>query len=163
MATVITNLLSAIPIFGQDIVELNNTTQNCTCFFNNTFTETLSNVLPTVGTISPYALKKGRKIRIEKEDYISIPYQFLAYLVGFIDGDGYIQIAKTTKGFIAIRLVIWLSLEDLSSLEYIHSILKIGKITVDRDRLNPTCKLVINKTDLQEILFPLLVFHIYFF
>ena len=67
MATVITNLLSAIPIFGQDIVELNNTTQNCTCFFNNTFTETLSNVLPTVGTITPHALKKGQKIRIEKK------------------------------------------------------------------------------------------------
>jgi hypothetical protein len=36
-ATVITNLLSAIPVFGQDIVESNNITKLCTCFFNDAF------------------------------------------------------------------------------------------------------------------------------
>ena len=161
MATVITNLLSAIPVFGQDIVEsynINTNTYNVMLYLSN-----IIPVLTTIGTVSPHALKKGRKLRLNKEEYLSIPYPFIAFLVGFIDGDGYIQITKTTKGFITIKLVIGLSLEDISSLEYIRSILKIGIISIDRDRLNPTCKLVINKTDLQEIFFPLLVHHnIYF-
>jgi hypothetical protein len=168
LATVITNLLSAIPVFGTDIVESNNNflfTEFCTCFSNKAFifNETLLSVLPTVGIVSPHALKKGKKIRTDKIEYLSIPYQFIAYMTGFIDGDGYIQIAKTTKGYIAIRLVITLSLEDLSTLEYIHSVLKLGKLTTNRDRKNPTCSLIINKTDLQEIIFPLLILHGIFF
>ena len=116
-------------------------------------------MLPTVGTVSVHALKKGKKAtqRFDKKDYLSIPFKFIAFLVGLIDGDGYIQITKSTKGYIAIRLVICLSLEDISTLEYIHSVLKLGKITIYRDIKNPICKLVINKTDLQEIFFPLLI------
>lgn len=160
MATVITNLLSAVPFFGQDLVESNNITKlySCLIHMNNTIP-----VLGTIGTVSQQALKKGKKIRLDKEEYLSVPYPFIAFLVGFIDGDGYIQITKTTKGFIAIRIVIELSLNDISSLEYINSVLKIGKITIYRDRINPTCKLVINKTDLQEIFFPLLLHHNIFF
>lgn len=158
-ATVITNLLSAIPVFGHDLVEL----MDVKIYNDMLHLNSIIPVLTTIGTVSPHALKKGRKIRLNKEEYLSVPYPFIAFLVGLIDGDGYIQIAKTTKDFIAMRLVIGLSLEDISSLEYIHSILKIGKISVDRDRLNPTCRLVINKTDLQEVFFPLLVHHnIYF-
>jgi hypothetical protein len=67
-------------------------------------------------------LKKGKKIRLEKKEYLSIPSQFIAFLTGLIDGDGYIQITKTTKGFITIKLVIQLYLEDLFTLEYIHSV-----------------------------------------
>lgn len=160
MATVITNLLSAIPVFGTDLVESNNAIKlyNCLLNMNN-----LIPVLATIGTVSPQSLKKGKKIRLNKEEYLSIPYPFIAFLVGLIDGDGYIQITKTTKGFIAIKLVICLSLEDLSSLEYINSVLKLGKITINRDRKNPTSTLIINKTDLQEILFPLLINHNIFF
>jgi len=56
-----------------------------------------------------------------------------------------------------------LHLDDISTLEYIHSILKLGKINIYKDLRSPTCKLVINKTDLQEVLFPLLKYHnIYF-
>ena len=150
MATVITNLLSAIPVFGQDLVESNYTTE-------------LFSILATIGTVRVQALKRGRKLRLSKEEYLQVPYPFIAFLVGFIDGDGYIQITKTTKGFIAIRLDICLSLEDVSSLEYIYSVLKIGKIQVYRDIKNPICKLIINKTDLQEVIFPLLIHHnIYF-
>ena len=75
----------------------------------------------------------------------------------------YIQVTETSKGFIAIKLVVSLHLEDLSTLEYIHSVLKIGKITIYKDLRSPTCKLVINKTDLQEILFPLLIYYDIFF
>lgn len=120
--------------------------------------------LPTIGVIHNNALKKGNKtLKSDKQEYISIPSSFLAFLVGLIDGDGYIQITKTSKGFITIKLVISLHLEDISTLEYIHSVLKIGKINVYKDLKSPTCKLVINKTDLQEILFPLLIYHKIFF
>ena len=120
-------------------------------------------VLPTVGIVSRHALKKGKKIRLDKKDYLSIPYPFIAFLVGLIDGDGYFQITKTTKGFIAIKLSIGLGLEDLSTLEYIHSVLKLGKISIYRDHKKPSCRLIINRTELQEIIFPLLIYHGIFF
>src|SRR6185503_12935779 len=136
-------------------------------------------MLPTVGTVSIHALKKGnRKIRLDKKEYLSIPPSFLAFLVGLIDGDGYIQVTRTTKGFITIKLVISLHLEDISTLEYIRSVLKIGKLTIPtippnpkglgggrgpRDLRSPSCKLIINRTDLQEVLFPLLIHHGIFF
>lgn len=120
--------------------------------------------LPTVGIVHPNALKKGNKaLRSNKEEYISIPPSFLAFLAGLIDGDGYIQVTKTSKGFIAIKLVISLHIEDISTLEYIHSVLKLGKINVYKDLKSPTCKLVINKTDLQEVIFPLLIYNNIFF
>lgn len=120
--------------------------------------------LPTLGIVHKNALKKGNKVlRYNKEEYLSIPYSFLAFLVGLIDGDGYIQVTRTSKGFIAIKLVISLHIDDISTLEYIHSVLKIGKINIYRDLRSPTCKLVINKTDLQEVMFPLLIHNNLFF
>jgi LAGLIDADG endonuclease len=167
LATVITNLLSAIPFFGHDLVELiyNFVTEFLTIFGNEGFicNQTVTTVLPTIGTVSTQALKKGKQLRLDKNEYLSIPYQFISFLVGLIDGDGYIQITKTTKGFITIKLVIGLGLDDLSTLEHIHSVLKLGKITIFRDHRNPNCKLIINKTDLQEVLFPLFIHHNIFF
>lgn len=89
--------------------------------------------------------------------------RFSSFFVGFIDGDGYIQVTKTTKGYISIKLVISIHLEDISTLEYIQSVLKLGKITVYKDLKSPCCKLIINRTDLQEIIFPLLLHHGIFF
>jgi hypothetical protein len=107
--------------------------------------------LPTIGVIHQNALKKSNKtLKLNKKEYLSIPSSFIAFLVGLIDGDGYIQVTKTSKGFITIKLVISLHLEDISTLEYLHSVLKIGKINVYKDLRSPACKLVINKTDLQE-------------
>jgi hypothetical protein len=60
-------------------------------------------------------------------------------------------------------LVITIHLEDLSTLEYIHSVLKLGKITINRDHKSPNCSLRISRTDLQEVLFPLLLHHGIFF
>jgi LAGLIDADG endonuclease len=172
LATVITNLLSAIPIFGQDIVELIYITNIYTYFDIPAAAQLQCSIfgnllLPTVGTISPHALKKGKKTRLDKNEYLSIPYQFIAFLVGLIDGDGYIQIARTTRGFIAIKLVITLSLEDISTLEYIHSVLKMGKITIykanAKNQATEYCKITINQTELQEVIFPLLLHHNIFF
>ena len=162
-ATVITNLLSAIPIFGKDLVE-SGYTVTYNNLIENDFINTINvEILPTVGRISSHALKEGKKIRSNKEEYLSIPYSFVAFFVGLVDGDGYIRINKTTKGFISVNLVIKLSLEDISTLEYIYSVLKIGKISKYKDYRNPICGLIINKTDLQEIIFPLLKHHNIFF
>ena len=122
--------------------------------------------LPTIGIThkKASALNRGNKaLRLNKQEYISIPHSFIGFLAGFIDGDGYIQVTKTPKGFIVLKLVISLHLDDISILNYIHSVLKIGKITIYKDLRSPTCKLIINKTDLQEVLFPLLIYHNIFF
>lgn len=160
MATVITNLLSAIPVFGQDLVELNNFTDISAIYL---YILSIIPLLPTVGIVSNQALKKGKKRRINKQEYLSIPYPFIAFLAGLIDGDGYIQIVKTTKGFISIKLIIGLHLNDLSTLEYIASVLKIGKIQINKDHKSPNCKWIVSKTDLQEVFFPLLLLHNIFF
>ena len=90
-ATVITNLLSAIPVFGHDLVELilyfkfiTITTlgleffifiwidflTHCFLDFNDVHINTLNlfilPVLPTIGTLSPYAYKKDIKKVINK-------------------------------------------------------------------------------------------------
>lgn len=122
----------------------------------------LLSILPTIGEIHDNALKKFHKV-MNKEDYISIPSSFLGFLSGLIDGDGYIQITKTGKGFITIKLTISLHLDDISTLEYINSVLKLGKITIYKDLKSPTCRLVINRTELQEILFPLFIHNKIFF
>ena len=99
MATVITNLISAIPWIGQDIVEsIKITVLVIGMFF-------LYSILPTIGNVHKNALKKMNKL-LDKENYVTLPTSFLAFLVGLIDGDGYIQITKTTKGFITIKLII---------------------------------------------------------
>jgi hypothetical protein len=155
-ATVITNLMSAIPWLGQDIVELTNHT-------NLYFYTLLLSSLPVIGIVHINALKKLKSNTLNKEEYLTIPTSFIAFLVGIIDGDGYIQITRTGKGFITMKLTVSLHIEDLSTLEYIKSVLKLGKINVYRDIKNPTCKLVINRTNLQLVLFPLLLHHkIYF-
>jgi len=150
--------MSAIPWIGQDIVESKIFTDNCVTAYS------LSSLLPTIGTVNTNALKKGNKsVKLNKEVYLSIPPSFLSFLAGLIDGDGYIQITKTSKGFIAIKLVISVHLRDISTLEYIRSVINLGKITIYKDNKSPTCKLIINKTDLQEVLFPLLLYHNIFF
>ena len=161
-ATVITNLLSAIPFFGQDFVESNyNFVTEIITINGSSYLENIT--LPTIGVISRQALIKGKNLRTDKQKYLIIPFEFLSFLVGLIDGDGYIQITKTTKGFIAIKLIIALHLKDLSTLQYIHSVLNLGKIEIYKDNRNPSCKLIINKTDLQEVLFPLITYHNIFF
>jgi hypothetical protein len=148
--------MSAIPWVGHDIVESKNITEYFTM-------AAIIPVLPTIGTVSVHALKKGNKIRLDKREYLSIPYPFIAFLAGLIDGDGYIQVTRTTKGFITIKLVISIHLDDISTLEYIQSVLKLGKILINRDHRSPSCRLIINRTDLQEVLFPLLLHHGIFF
>ena len=148
-ATVITSLMSAIPWVGQDIVESTNIIE----YYSSTIYTTCL-LLPTIGTVSTYAFKKGNNnIRLDKKNIFvcvrSSTLIFYSFLTGLIDGDGYIEITRTKKGFITIKLVIWIHLEDISTLEYVHSVLKLGKISINRDHKSPNCKLIINRTDLQ--------------
>jgi LAGLIDADG endonuclease len=85
-------------------------------------------------------------------------------LVGFIDGDGYIGINLTKKKFIKLNLVLSLDIRDLSLLKYIQSIIKIGKINTYSSKVDKkVCKLVIHKSELQNVLFPLLLNYNIFF
>lgn len=180
MATVITNLLSAIPWLGKSLVESTLTKLiliylliiklkkldilNRNIFKKYIFNSIFFKKLDIIGKISPHALKKGKKLLINKDKYFDIPYSFLSMLIGLIDGDGYISITKTTKGYIKICLVLSFNIRDLSLLNYIAFILEIGKInTYPKSKVKDTCKFIINKTDLQNIFFPLLKYHNLFF
>jgi len=191
LATVITNLLSAVPWIGKSLVESNNITKyrknynynvynaisivinGCKLYLNLIIIKLLSlnniyyyinGVLNIIGKVSHYAIKKGWKESIDKNIFLNIPYSFLSMLMGLIDGDGYISITKSKKNFIRICLVISLHINDISTLNYIQSILKIGRIkTYPKSGKKDTCKLVINKTDLQVFLFPLLIYHNLYF
>lgn len=153
----ITNLLSAIPWIGQSLVESKNLTEYSSIV-------STASLLPTIGTVSAHALKKGNKSqRLDKQEYLSIPPSFLAFFAGLIDGDGYIKITRTTKGYVQMKLVISIHLNDISTIQYIYSVLNLGIITIYRDIRRPTCTLTINQTELQEIIFPLLMHHNIFF
>jgi hypothetical protein len=119
--------------------------------------------LPIIGT--PYSKSRiNRSKWLSESEYLSIPKSFLAFLVGFIDGDGTISIiTRKNQNGVAMVLTISLHLEDLAILNYIQSVLKIGKIHIYSNRKSPTVRLTFNRTELQEVLFPLLIHHGIFF
>lgn len=96
---------------------------------------------------------------------MSIPYSFLAQLAGFIDGDGYISITRTSKGYIEIKLVIGLDIKDSELLTTLQTTLGLGRISGPVKNKDGTTMvyLIFNRTDLQEVLFPLFVYHSIFF
>jgi len=151
-ATVITNLLSAIPWIGKDFVEFPNLDNIFIC----------SSILPTIGTVNNKALRRAIfRTDYEKQKALNISYSFLSILIGLIDGDGYISITKTPKGFIRIQLIISLDIRDLDLINYIYSVLKVGRI--DKYPKINTVKLIISRTDLQMIVFPLIIYHNLYF
>lgn len=89
--------------------------------------------------------------------------------MGLVDGDGYISIIKTTRGYIAINLVVSLDSGDLKLLKYIQCELGIGRIEgpylkkTTGHTGKETVRLVFNATELQYILFPLILHHGLFF
>lgn len=87
----------------------------------------------------------------------NISVNFLSLFKGFVDGDGYIKITKTPKGYIRLGLVINLHISELPLIEYLKNILKIGRINIYPKR--KIVQLNISRTDKQEILIPLIIFH----
>lgn len=116
--------------------------------------------LPLFGIINK---KANQKLRSDNEKaYVKkIQKSFLAKFQGFIDGDGYIKITKTPKGYIRLGLVLNLHYNELSLLEEFKNILKIGRINI-YPKLN-IVQYNISRTDQQEILIPLIIYHKIFF
>lgn len=90
----------------------------------------------------------------------NVDVSFLAFLVGVIDGDGYIFARRRSNGYIEFNLVIALHNRDLSTLEYILGKLHCGSIVkVDND----SSKFVLYYYELKHVLVPLLLKHNLFF
>lgn len=120
-------------------------------------------ILPTIGSVSSNALRGGKpRSSADKEYALSVPSNFLAMFIGVLDGDGYISITKAhAKESISICLVLAVQGEDRAMLEYFKSVLRIG--TINYYPATNTVKYIIYRTDLQEILFPLMLHHNMFF
>lgn len=190
----ITNLISAIPWIGTDVVEfkknLVSLKQQLIIFFSVSFPSIyyyagglLLFFIAKARLFIFYKIKnkaQARKLLLRKvignidsnsytkkldptTEHLVIPKSFLAFLIGFIDGDGYIGIRKGYKDKVEVYLSISIHLDDISILNYIQSILKIGKIYSYPKRKSPTVRLVISKSELQEVLFPLFLHHGFFF
>lgn len=148
MATVITNMLSAIPWIGQDFVQ----------YFPNTIYFSDTELLISSGPLVQLAIK-GRPYcsRKNKDDY-PIPVDVLALFIGIVDGDGYLTVHRANKEFIGIRLVISLQLEDLSMLHQLNQlILGLGKVTELPNA--GMAQYTLNISDLLYVLFPLIEEH----
>jgi hypothetical protein len=120
--------------------------------------------LPVIGTINYKSRASAIKSnRLTMAEYFAIPKSFLAFLIGFIDGDGFIGVQKSYNDSIRVHLTISLHLDDITLLNYIQSVLKIGKIYSYSNRKSPTVRLVFSRAELQEVLFPLFLHHELFF
>lgn len=133
LATVITNLLSAIPWIGQDFVEF----EKQLLFIITLYiiiiiiliyycyiTKYNNNNMNTIGKVNESALR-GRKSRTDQEKQAflsSIPYDFISMFIGLIDGDGYIAITKNSLDNIRIELVLSVDIKDLKLLQHIRNV-----------------------------------------
>lgn len=160
--------MSAIPWIGQDIVEskihLEYLKHSLLFILVLLMLIQFNTVkcLPKIGITNPKS-RSNKSNWLSEAEYLSIPSSFLGFLAGVIDGDGFIGITKSQKGFVSFNLVISIHLDDIALLNYIQSVLKIGKIYTYTNRKSPTARLIFNKTELQEVFFPLLLYHGIFF
>ena len=79
--------------------------------------------------------------------------RFLSFLVGLIDGDGYIQCRKRSNGYIEFNLVITFQNKDLATFEYILGKLHFGIIA----KISPT----LSKLVLYNFVYILLINFVY--
>jgi hypothetical protein len=80
---------------------------------------------------------------------------------GLVDGDGYIGINKTKNNYIRINMVINKHISEEKKLRDIQKKLKIGRINIYSK--HNVVQYNISRTDLQEILIPLILYHNLFF
>lgn len=168
-ATVITNLLSAIPWIGQDFVEFKIYLLfivPCWIFMFVYFIyiNSSKSQLPTIGKINVSAMR-GKKCRTSQDKLYfvsSVSYSFLSIFIGLIDGDGYIAITKShRRDYISIQIVLSVDIKDVELVKFIKQVLNIGRINIYPNV--KTAKFVVGKVDLQQVLFPLIVHHKLFF
>jgi hypothetical protein len=96
---------------------------------------------------------------------LAIPISFLGKLAGIIDGDGYISVVNVAsdslRKFASISLLITLIHTELPLLILIKDTLGIGRIVgpYKNPKGEDTISLIFNKTELQQVLFPLFIYH----
>lgn len=183
MATVITNLLSAIPIFGPDLVELiwggflSEEPGNSNIIFKiplyaETFLFINSSLL--LAPINLFLLNFPREIQrlnynvkqIKSADKYSqianisqrlnVEDPIYAYFVGLIEGDGWFSVSKKGK-YLMYELGIELHLRDKILIETMKDLLGAGIIKYrETDHRSKTVTLSIrSKTDLLEKIIPI--------
>jgi hypothetical protein len=160
-ATVITNLLSAIPWLGKDFVELliiifiilfsllNNSVFNKENLFHN---------------LQVYLIKK-RLETTNIEEIIRIPPKVLATFIGLLDGDGTITIREKNNKYIEITCNLELDKRDLELINYFKNVFKIGRIAKVKikSKYDYTIRYTLTRKDLEFVLIPLMIYHnIYF-
>lgn len=184
-ATVITNLLSAIPVFGQDIVELiwGGFTHNLTEEPYNR--DIVLKILLIAGTFSRSPLSKecgGRDIKysyirsiivkklitikkpagIRNKSYLEVPQRLnagdltFAYLVGLIEGDGWFSISKKGK-YLMYEFGIEVALRDVQLIYKIKNLLGVGTVCFrnKESRNNTVLFRVRNKSHLINVILPI--------
>lgn len=164
MATVITNLLSAIPFIGKDIVPL---IIFITLYYivyyiiKSNKEEDIS--INDVSNSIENKVNSGVediKLKTHNSEFAAL----LSWIVGFIDGDGYIRVTKKKTGvegkpekdYITITLVINLHKNDYNLLCEIRDILGVGKVFYINKKSKKVARYEINKTDMIKVFFPLL-------
>lgn len=99
----------------------------------------------------------------EKLNILTVEFSFLSFLIGVIDGDGYIQCRKRFNDYIEFNLVITFNNRDLKTFELIKNQLNFLRSgTIKRIR-NTVSKFVVYNFELKYILIPLFLKNNWYF
>lgn len=176
MATVITNLLSAIPIFGKDIVELIwGGLKTVEPQYGDVLLKILLNAgnSPNLGfaydlfliIISIIYVKIARTWResagvrsistSEASQRLDAGDLTYAYLVGLFEGDGFFSITKNGK-YLTYVLGIELSIRDVQLIYKIKSLLGVGAVSFrKRNNIEMVTLRIRDKDHLKKIIIPI--------
>ena len=161
MATVITNLFSAIPFIGKDLVPFFILSPLYIIFISNIKNKSNNKIIKDDKIIENKIIENKSLKDKYSDDKLNLLFKF----IGFIDGDGYIRVTKKNKiykekiiEYIYISLIIKSNDNDLDLLKHVHSELHLGKVynITPKHGRNKLARLEINKTDLKNIFLPLL-------
>lgn len=105
-----------------------------------------------LSTLSPINLKDIKITSSKKIDF-NEQSSFLNWFTGFTDAEGNFLISLD-RGFIRFRFKILMHIDNLEALNIIKSILKIGSVTIDKDRRY--CSFVVqNFSDIRDVICPI--------
>ena len=153
-ATVITNMLSAIPWIGGDFVQF------VTTLVDPTLHD--SGALMGAGVMASVAAR-GRRgcVPLDINQY-NIPFSVLSLFVGLVDGDGYIRIGTSTNGYTTVNLVISLQIKDAPMLHDLRTLM-LGLGSIKELEAAGVVRYTFNMSALLFVLFPLMEQHNLFF
>jgi hypothetical protein len=102
----------------------------------------------------PVKLKDTKTTTSKKIDF-NEQSSFLNWLTGFTDAEGNFLV-NLDRGYIRFRFKISMHIDNLEALNTIKSILKIGSVTVDKDKRY--CSFVVqNFSDIRDVICPIFV------